>query len=127
MGALQLVEEYQRLFYATMGDASSFCTLPDAPLVQMTFANGETQNSSGTVRMPVPLAGDRCVAEAVLLDGPGPLLLSVNELEQMEAMIRFKTGLMFLGSGQLVQLSCLPNGQYFVDLYQPLRERLGSF
>ena len=121
MGALQLVEEYQRLFYATMGDASSFCTLPDAPLVQMTFANGETRNSTATVRMPVPIGGDLCTVDAVLLDGPGPLLLSVNVLEQMDATIRFKTGLMLLGSGQQVQLARLPNGHYFVDLYQPLR------
>ncbi len=87
----------------------------------MTFANGDTSACVGTARVPVPLGDVYCTVDIVLMDGPGPMLLSVNVLEAMDATIAFKTGAMKLGDGRSIQLDRLPNGHYFIDLYKPLK------
>ena len=75
----------------------------------------------GTVRVPVSIGDEYCTVDMVMMDGPGPMLLSVNVLAAMNAMISFKTGTMRLGEGRQIQLDRLQNGHYFIDLYKPLQ------
>ncbi len=119
MSSVQLVEEYQQLFHSCYGGAGAFANVPEACKDNMTFANGDTIASVGTARVPVPLGDVYCTADMVLMDGPGPVLLSVNVLEAMGTHIAFKTGAMKLGDGRTIQLDRLPNDHYFIDLYKP--------
>ena len=125
LSPLQLMDEYQHLWYAIFGGTEAFEEVPDYQTICMTLANGSSRNSCGAVSVPVKLSpGNWIQVDHVLMDGPGPMLLSVNVLADMHSTLDFhKRELRVpLPNGETIcHLSVMPNGHLFIDLYEPLR------
>ncbi len=56
MCSLCLVDEYQHVWYAVFGNTSQFEDVLEYQPLRMTFANGQSKETCGAIRMPVPLA-----------------------------------------------------------------------